>query len=467
MSFRFNDLPVELAPQIFKHLTPSEKALVAALCKAFYNSIIPLLYGSIDLHDSKSAALCCITLAAPGATHPPLIRHWKVSISSLPPFTLLTGPQFMRNYEESVGRMTRLESYHCTNSFLGTPRVLEAVMNMPSLRLISFYMGTMYGTKISSAGILNQFGALRPSFPHLHSFAFYYVVKQPSDVVYTRLVHHILSAHSAQLRWISLLPVATDQISGQEHYPIDSPFPSLEWLSTIPSILDVSKPKLFPNLRTLVFPMSDPMHKGPSPHVDIALDSFPLLGHYSGPSHLVAELLKIPRPIRILYLDGATFPTLPDCYTSNSAYESSRGMSWEELLSLLPLLQNSSGPLRTLGLCMDVLNMDDLPFIVDSLPNSLEIFLLCARQCTNTEKPLNFGPRFLANLPQLHTFILSNDDRRTLYRPSTNMAIPRTDTEQLQLIHEWESGCPSLHTLVLPLGFNWKKSAGVWQPLST
>jgi len=457
MDLRLQALPLELVLEIFSYSSRSQKARIAQSSKAFYDAILPMLYNSIKLSNPNTGFLCCKTIATADDKIVSLVRSWEITGFSAWYFSGHQRTEFLLNYRESIKRLSSLQYYTC--SFFANADILEIVLSKQSLRFISL---SIQSAKTMTAEDYDHIGSLRPTFPHLHTLKIYCSGVYPSDAQYARLIQYILFTHSNQFTSLSLQATSErDPNFLQKFIPSNTSFSSLEYLAIEPPGLAHLTSGSLPNIRKLRIRGNDPLAIG---QLSVPTEQFLSLEYYLGPGHLVPHILRTPRPIKTLYLDGAWFPTLNDYHRSFDPYGSfvSLNLSWAYITSIMPHFTNSTGPLRTLGLKLGTFDIDELPELA-SYARTLEVLLICLpKGLARTEKFAKLGPRFFANMPCLHTFLLG--DVTTGSRPSP-FQFMQSSIWQEQLIRGWGRSSPSLQTVAFNSHSVWRKRYRTWEQL--
>lgn len=449
----FGDLPVELILHIFSQTPQHEKTLIARSCKAFYEAILPMLYHSIELDDATAVYQCCETLANDDNRYADLVRVWNIANASLWSLRRQQRLDLRGDFKRSIERMENLEYYHCP--LYADVDILEIIMTKKHLRSLSIRIQSADPLKPEeSASIMS----LQPSFPYLHTLKVSCLGYRPLHPEYVHLIRHILTTHASQFTSLSLL--AASGVSEREEFvrilvPPSLAFPSLKYLSVGCSALEPLTAGSIPNVRTLSIHFND---VGSDRQFAIDSDNFRSLEHFTGPSKLISEILRVPRPIKSLLLDGASFPTIFDAHRSSPAISMIQAMQWPDLVAIMPLFSRSTGPLHTLALTFMNLDIDDLPILAPHIP-TVEVLLICLRENpTNIENFRTLGPRLFSKMPRLHTFLLSD----TPFRQNHYFRFAQDYDLQEMLVNAWSQQSSSLHTVALGTRVIWKRGRDGW-----
>jgi len=462
----FSKLPVELCPEIFKHLSKHDLLLMIQLSKACALTAFPILYSNLDFSACQPAVCAekvfkCLAILA---THPRDEIPRAVRILRIPEMDSRRVKQQeimgfgLQLLGRSVVRMTNLRLYSCGLDMGLVPEVFQALSRLPSLHIIDAAFATW-----PASGINTPITDTMSSETHsLRDFAFLTTISlQLSSILvqednFKDYMKHLIHDRSAQLISITLLSSGIpsrrfiSEILETNHFPSVSHL-RVDYQAIFPRVIS-----RFPKLRSLSLPLKDASSPDSFP-TDLYM---PHVEHISCDILYLQEVMKVAPKVRSLHFEGALFSGAPPPRRGVSRWD--RWSRMLEELSAIPM-EETAGPIRELALPLTTINFSELSSAKPHFVN-IETLLLCAlRDLEGLECLNDLGNDLFSGMPKLHTFLLS-DDHRAMFtiRDSERrpFEIASDIGRQREALKAWEPFCPTLRRVSFTAQSEWNKSSG-------
>ncbi|KAL1943012.1 hypothetical protein VTO73DRAFT_4683 [Trametes versicolor] len=476
--YQLNCLPVEILQAIGDFVQSTADVGSLVLSNKYLNDVLtPMLYSSIYLQDSVTAAMCITTLVGlpednfQGRDLATYVRVFSCDCET----HFVISPEakdFYQHLKRAVSRMTGLQNLKSLNVTLFTPSLCLSLFHAAAATLQSLDVGISRSSSWIDDSDKQALLGVSPTCPSLVEVRLD-LCSSPSGPFFVFL-RRLLSSHQNQLHTLflsarSLPPVRSvlRDTTGWlvlERLELEVDALSADWLPQTPMVRSLT----INGDPSLVLGREDPSRDNTSYIISgtrgklyLPPTAFPRLEELVC-SHGILRLFlppnsPAPRPIRKIELDKASYwrkglDSCPDWYIS--------GESVWRALSYLP---NSSAPVRELALVVQHLDMR--AFVVQAGPSlkTLESLVLVTHEDPTDHAAFSrLGEDLFAHMPKLHTFILSDGPAKAMDECESFGCGEDVDRQRIWL-ELWEAHAPALVTVAFTNDFTWTKKQYGWE----
>ncbi|KAI0369904.1 hypothetical protein BV20DRAFT_1052812 [Pilatotrama ljubarskyi] len=462
-------IPVEVWELIASPLRIRDLPALLLSSKHLNEALTPILYSHIQLNDAASAKMCIATLVADAGT-----LYLQRDLAGM------VHAFCLNSFDLSSARRRDDEAAESLLPF--TPSLLAALFRGAASTLQALHIELQ--TRKDWLSIQGSEGEIpddfRPTCPELTVLDVW--LKPMSQVCGEssfRFLQRLLASHAAQVRtlafvssgnadWVSFILGATTRWPVLERLEIDKYTLWEDVLQDTPEVRVLA-------VRGGHYPLSGlsvednreddevPMDTSPSGALQRSLPrtAFPKLEELHCAHDLLSAFLspddQLRRPIRTIELDGAYF------WGIGRLLDFTIIPPWRAVRRALTHLPNSSGPVKELAFA--VCGLDFERFVSSAGPylRTLERLLLVMHASpVHPEVLEHFGERLLAQMPHLHTFLLSEGP----YNPGAakpSLEYCGDSNQQLRWLERWEVHAPALTTVCFTSDQMWTKTQRGWE----
>ncbi|KAI0646566.1 hypothetical protein C8Q79DRAFT_1000850 [Trametes meyenii] len=405
-------------------------------------TLTPTLYHSVLLDQPIPFLRCLSTLAASPGKH-----AFRRDLSALVHRFTIRNPE-------------TLELAYPLNARAVGPMLFACLVRMDNLRHFSCSFPLPFS--------LGVFGALiNGSHPKLQSIDLIPDVWEPLEILLAQSIKTFLRNHADSIRSLRL----TSSLSrGAELnvlgplLPSDVVFPSLAELEIGMTIFS------HPSLQNTATIKSLYIHEAATEddldtQFSLPPDAFPSLQTLICPNATMLAFLPENttrrRPIRAVRLNEASYGMESLDYNGDQS-------DWDELLELLPHLPFSAVPVTELSLAVWDLSIEELRKVVPYVRDLEKFVIVVDEGIENSEELLiQLGPVLIAQLPRLHTLLLSDMPLRVRSEDG-EFQHARDIALQQRALAEYERHSSTLRRVAFAAEVGgWEKCGGRWCPVSS
>ncbi|KAI0674574.1 hypothetical protein C8Q78DRAFT_1076196 [Trametes maxima] len=457
-----------------QHLRPHDLCTLLLTDKSCNKILTPTLYRTVLLDQPVRFLRCLRTLSAPPGTHAfrrdlaTLVHHFTIQNADILDLLSSEVGALGSALFSCLLRMDNLRHFSCSVPLPFALGVFGSLTNGSHPKLESIDLILPKQKDPCPILPIQRSAVMSARHPELRRFKLDIWEHLPTTLIYCVLT--FLRNHAHSIRSLGLTSSLSKPGTGvgivASLIPSDAVFPALAELEIVGLTIFSWHPAL-QNTTTIksLYIHEDEPERGPDTKFNLPPESFPSLQVLTCPNAMVPVFLPENtthrRPIYAVRLNEASYGMESMDYNGDQS-------DWEELLVLLPHLRFSAVPVTELSLTVWDLSIEDLRRVVPYLHDLEKLVIVVDEGIEDSEEVLiQLGPILIAQLPRLHTLLLSDmpirvrdGDEDAGFRHARDIPLQRT------ALAEYEKHSSVLRRVAFAAEVGgWEKTGGQWSPV--